>query len=105
MTARNATVSRKREMVSLLGKFIFLRCNSSLDCSGCGGKLPVSGCKLAGVLTWTLERLGNQIVIGVAHDSDPGKLPGRQFASDVNTSVDIGRVRLAAGDDTPSFEF
>jgi hypothetical protein len=41
-------------------------------------------------------RLGNQIVIGVTDDFDPGELANRQFAADKNPTVNIRSIRLAA---------
>src|ERR1039458_8296631 len=43
-------------------------------------------------------RFGDQIVIGVADDLDAGELAQGQFPANINPSVNVGRVRLAARD-------
>ena len=51
------------------------------------------GCK-----GWTSGRFGDQIVIGVADDFDLGEFSDRQFPADINASVNVRRIGLAAGD-------
>ncbi len=46
-----------------------------------------------------LNRLGNQIVIRVADDFDPGKFANRQSAAQVNPPVNVRRVGFTAGDE------
>jgi len=45
------------------------------------------------------NRLGNQIIIGVADDFDLGEFSHRQFPTHINASVNVRRIRLAARDE------
>src|ERR1022692_929583 len=88
ITTRNATVSRKRETVSLFGRFI-----------------PALFIAKPPWRKGFLSRLRDQIVIRAPHDPHPGKLAGRQRrftraggGADVHTPVDVRRVGFAAGD-------
>jgi hypothetical protein len=41
-------------------------------------------------------RLGNQIVIRMADDFDAGKFANRQFATNINPSVNVRRIGFTA---------
>src|SRR2546430_4619793 len=52
-------------------------------------------------LTRSNVGLPNQIIIGMSHDSDSGKLPNRQLPFDINAPVDIRRVSFSARHQIP----
>jgi hypothetical protein len=46
-----------------------------------------------------LNRLGDQVVVGVTDDADLGKIAERKFGFEVDAAVYVGGVGFAAGDE------
>src|SRR5580692_997240 len=84
MTAKNAAVRIKREMVSLLGTFI----------QGYQGDIKPDSPLEANI---SLCEFRDQIVDGMPNHLDTREITRRNVAAHVNTPVNVRRVRFAAG--------